>query len=93
MYEFKNGTMIDREDERPEPKVTVSNFDEIKPLDEEMYLPLSEYKRLLTAEVLLRVVLAEDSDVYGSSSRTVEAARKVYAEIVTEEKEIKNDAE
>lgn len=100
MYELKNGNFADTETEEvmetaaEDKTVIVGDLPEVlKPLFEELYIPLHEYKRLYAAEILLRVILAEDTDAYGSISKTTEAARKVYSELIAEEMEIENDAE
>ena len=102
MYELKNGNFADTETEEvmepaaEERTVIVGDLPEtLKPLFEELYIPMCEYKRMYAAEILLRVILAAESTTYSSStSETVEAARKVYAELITEEEtERENNAE
>lgn len=59
--------------------------------EEEMYIPLEEYKRMFTAEILLRVLLAADIGAYGTCNNIIDAVRQVYAaEIMGEKKEGEN---
>ncbi len=52
---------------------------EDKPKDG-MTVPPNDYKRMMTAEILLRVLLAADIGKYGRDDGTVEAVRMVYNE-------------
>lgn len=62
--------------------------------DEEMYIPLEEYKRMFTAEILLRVLLAADIGAYGTCNNMIDAVRQVYAtEVMNDQKESGNNAE
>lgn len=95
MYEFKNGQITDsteepRETMIEETKITTGFTVE----DEEMYVSLEEYKRMFTAEILLRVLLAADIGAYGTCNNMIDAVRQVYAtEIINDQKESGNNAE
>ena len=54
------------------------------PASDGILIPLDEYKRMVTAELLLRVLLAADTGVYGIDNRTVQAVRGVCEELKKE---------
>lgn len=95
MYEFKNGNLTDTEKEpgvgASEIKVEVGELLDI--LAKPIVMTLEEYRRFVTAEILLRVLLAADIGAYGTGNGVIDAARKVYAEEYGEEAEGENDAE
>lgn len=94
MYEFKSGSLADTEFENElretvKPEVIVTDFPvPVIPLS------LDAYRRALTAEVLLRVLLAADIGAYGNCNNMIDAVRKVYDETCGEEKKgAESDAE
>lgn len=54
------------------------------PAPDGMLIPMGEYKRMVTAELLLRVMLAADTGDYGIDNRTVQAVRRVCKELKME---------
>ena len=72
MYEFKNGRIAD---DAEEPRGTAIEENAIMTglavEAEEMYIPLDEYKRMLTAEILLRVLLAADINALPLEDRVI----------------------
>ena len=45
-----------------------------------MIVPMDVYKRMVTAEILLRVLLSADIGKYGQENSIIDAARTVYEE-------------
>lgn len=69
------------------------NTPEIKVQDCPVTLTLEEYKAFVTADILLRVLLAVDIGAYGSGNAVIDAARSVYTEVITPEREGNDNVE